>query len=180
VNSKLAIGAQIFVAEAASDLEVAVEAGDHQDLFEDLRRLRQRVEFAGMHAAGNQKIARAFGRGFGQNRRFDLEKALLAEALADRQRNFVAQAEVVLHLGPAQVHVAVLEPHFLVLDRLFRGRKRRQLARRSARAARWPQSRSRRLAILGLMASLSRSRPCPRRRQRTPDARARPWRGLQA
>ena len=123
---KLAVGAQILVAEAAGDLKIAVEAGDHEDLLEDLRRLRQRVELAGMHAAGNQKIARALGRGFGQDRRFDLEKALLAQAFADGQRNLVAQAEVVLHLGAAQIDVAVFEADFLVLDGLFGRRKRRQ------------------------------------------------------
>jgi hypothetical protein len=73
---KLAVGAQVLVAEAAGDLEVAVEAGDHEDLLEDLRRLRQRVELARMHAAGDEKIARALGRGLGQDGRFDLEKAL--------------------------------------------------------------------------------------------------------
>ena len=31
---RLAIGAQIFIAEAAHDLKIFVEAGDHQDLFE--------------------------------------------------------------------------------------------------------------------------------------------------
>ena len=80
---QLAVGAQVLVAEAARDLEVAVEAGDHQDLLEDLRRLRQRVELARMHAAGDQKIARALGRGLGQDRRFDLEKSLLAQAFAN-------------------------------------------------------------------------------------------------
>ena len=80
---ELAVGAQIFVAEAAGDLEVAVEAGDHEDLLEDLRRLRQRVELAGMHAAGNEKIARALGRGLGEDGRFDFEETLRAEALAN-------------------------------------------------------------------------------------------------
>ena len=42
----LAVGPQVLVAEALHDLEVAVEARDHQDLLEDLRRLRQRVELA--------------------------------------------------------------------------------------------------------------------------------------
>ena len=123
---KLAVGAEILVAEAAGDLKVAVEAGDHEDLLEDLRRLRQRVELAGMHAAGNQKIARALGRGLGEDGRFDFEKALLREAFADGERNFVAQAEVALHLGAAQVDVAVLEADFFVLDGFFGGRKRRQ------------------------------------------------------
>ena len=40
----LAVGAQVLVAEAAGDLEVALEARDHQELLEQLRRLRQRVE----------------------------------------------------------------------------------------------------------------------------------------
>ena len=47
----LAVGAQVLVAEAARDLEVAVEARDHQDLLEELRRLRQRVELAVVDAA---------------------------------------------------------------------------------------------------------------------------------
>ena len=123
---KLAVGAQILIAEAARDLKIAVEARDHENLLEDLRRLRQRVELARMHAAGHQKIARAFRRDLGQNRRLDLQKALVAQALADGQRNVVAQAEVALHLRPAQVDVAVFEPDFFVLDGLFGRRKRRQ------------------------------------------------------
>ena len=35
----LTVGAQVFVAEAAHDLEILVVAGDHQQLFEGLRRL---------------------------------------------------------------------------------------------------------------------------------------------
>ena len=42
----LAVGAQVLVAEAARDLVVALDAGDHQQLLEELRRLRQRVELA--------------------------------------------------------------------------------------------------------------------------------------
>ena len=59
---RLAVRAQILVAEAARYLEIPVEARDHQDLLEQLRRLRQRVELAGMHAARHQIIARALGR----------------------------------------------------------------------------------------------------------------------
>ena len=61
-----------------------------------------------MDAAGDEKIARAFGSGFGENGRLNLKKTLLAEALTDGQRNVVAQAEVALHLRAAQVDVAVL------------------------------------------------------------------------
>ena len=146
---KLAVGAEVLVAEAAGDLEVAVEAGDHEDLLEDLRRLRQRVELAGMNAAGNEKIARALGRGLGEDGRFDFEKALLAEALADGEGDVVAQAEVALHLGAAQVDVAILEADFFVLDGFFRGRKGRQARVVEDAEARWPRSRFRRWAFWG-------------------------------
>jgi nitrate reductase NapAB chaperone NapD len=47
----LAVGAQVLVAEALGDLVVAVEARHHQQLLEELRRLRQREELPGVHAA---------------------------------------------------------------------------------------------------------------------------------
>ena len=42
------------------------------------------------------------------------------------QRDVVAQAEVALHLGAAQVDVAIFEADFFVLDGFFGGRERRQ------------------------------------------------------
>ena len=72
-----AVGAGILVAKAGRDLEVAVEAGDHDQLLELLRRLRQGVEFAGMEARRHQDSrARPSGRGGGQDRRLELEEAL--------------------------------------------------------------------------------------------------------
>ncbi|MNV00917.1 hypothetical protein D3C71_911010 [compost metagenome] len=47
---RLTVSAQVFVAEAFHDLIVAIETGHHQQLFEQLWRLRQRVEFAFMYA----------------------------------------------------------------------------------------------------------------------------------
>ncbi len=55
----LTVRAQILVAEAARDLEVAVEPRDHEQLLVELRRLRQRVELARVHAARHQVVARA-------------------------------------------------------------------------------------------------------------------------
>ena len=54
----LAVGPQVLVAEAAGDLVVALEAGHHQQLLEQLRRLRQRVEVAGA-ASGSGRGSRA-------------------------------------------------------------------------------------------------------------------------
>jgi hypothetical protein len=46
--TRRAVGARVLVAVTGGDLEVAVEAGGHQQLLELLRRLGQRVEPAGM------------------------------------------------------------------------------------------------------------------------------------
>ena len=86
---------QILVAEAARDLEVAVEAGDHEQLLIELRRLRQRVELARMHAARHEIVARALGRGLREDRRLDLEEAPLAEIPPRHLHQPVAQHDVV-------------------------------------------------------------------------------------
>src|SRR4030095_4239585 len=39
---RLAVGAQILVAKTTRDLKILVESGNHAELFEQLRRLRQR------------------------------------------------------------------------------------------------------------------------------------------
>ena len=79
---RLPVGAQVLVAEALADLHVAVEARHHQDLLEELRRLRQREELAGVHAARHEIVARAFGRGLRQNRRLDLEEPVARRSSA--------------------------------------------------------------------------------------------------
>ena len=124
----LAVGAQVFVAEAAHDLEILVEARDHQDLLEELRRLRQRVELAGIDAAGHQVVARAFGRGARHERRLDFVEALRVQVVANGDGNLVAQLDVALHLGPAQVDVAILQAHLFVGQHGVGGREGQRLA----------------------------------------------------
>ncbi len=57
-----AVGARVLVTKTWRNLKIAVEARDHQQLLELLRRLRQRVKFARMQARGNKEVARALGR----------------------------------------------------------------------------------------------------------------------
>ena len=104
---RLAVGAQVFVAEALGDLVVAVKAGHHQQLLEELGRLRQREKVPVMHAAGHQVIARAFGRALGEHGCFDVDEAVLVQKLAHGHRHAVAQHEVALHHGAAQIQHAV-------------------------------------------------------------------------
>ncbi len=111
---RLAVGAQILVAEAARNLEVAVEAADHQQLLEDLRRLRQCVELAGMDAARDEVIARALGRRARHVRRLNLVEALARKIVADGQCDAVAHLDVGVHLRTAQVEVAIFQPHLFI------------------------------------------------------------------
>ena len=107
----LAVGAQVLVAEAFDDLVVAVEARHHQQLLEQLRRLRQGEKMAGMNARRHQIVARAFRRGAGQHRRFHLHEALLVEGIAQGLGHLVAQPHVLLHRRAAQVEVTVRQAH---------------------------------------------------------------------
>ena len=122
-----AVGARVLVAEAGRDLEVAVEARDHEQLLELLRRLRQRVELAGMDARRHQEVARALGRRGGQDRRLELEEAALLHAAADRIDDRAAHHDVAVQALAPQVEEAVFEPDLLGIFLLAEHRQR-QLA----------------------------------------------------
>ena len=47
---RLAVSTQVFVTEAFGYLEVTVETGNHQQLFQSLRALRQGIELSRVHA----------------------------------------------------------------------------------------------------------------------------------
>ena len=130
--------------------------GDHQDLLEDLRRLRQRVELAGMHAARHQVVARPFRRRLGQDRRLDLPEAVRVEVAADRDRRAVAQVDVVLQPRPPQIEIAVAQPHVLRHRRVFGDLKRRRLGFVEQRESRAPSTSTSPVASFGLTASAER------------------------
>ena len=108
-----AIGARILVAEAGGDLEITVEAGNHDQLFELLRRLRQRVEFPRMKPRRHKIVARALGRGRGQDRRLKFEEALLLHAPPDGVDDRAAHHDVSVQPFAAQIEKAVFEPDVL-------------------------------------------------------------------
>ena len=124
---QLAVGTQGFVAEAARDLVVAVEAGHHQDLLEQLRALRQGVELARVHARRHQEVARAFRGGFGQDRGLDVLEALFVQVAAQCLHQLDAGALHALHFRTAQVQVAVLQAGFLARVLVGVERQRRGL-----------------------------------------------------
>ena len=115
---RLAVAAQVLVAVAAGDLEVAVEPGDHQQLLELLRALRKRVDAARLETRRDDEVAGAFRGALDQRRRLDLDEPVRVVDLADRLDHPAAQQEPPLHRLAANVQVAVLEADALVDRRI--------------------------------------------------------------
>ncbi len=124
----LPVGAEVLVAVAARDLVVALHAGHHQQLLEQLRALREGVPAARVEACRYDEVARTLGRGAGQRRGLDLDEVVPVEHVAGRLVDLAAQPERGSRAGAAQVEVAVLEPRLLTdLDVLVdRERQRRR------------------------------------------------------
>ena len=105
----LAVGAQVLVAETARDLIVSIQSRHHQQLLEELRRLRQREELSRMRAARHEIVARAFRRRLGQDRRLDVREALRVEVARSALHDAMAQLQPFAHDFAAQVDVAVTQ-----------------------------------------------------------------------
>ena len=104
-----AVGARVLVAETRRDLEIAVEARDHDELLVLLRRLRQRVELALVDPARHQEVARAFRARGGQDGRCELEEAGCLHAGADRLDDRKTAHDVGVQRLAAQIEEAVLQ-----------------------------------------------------------------------
>jgi hypothetical protein len=111
---RLAVAALIFIAETARNLKIAVITGDHNQLLELLRALRQRIKPAGMDAAGHQIISRSLRRSFEQNRGFNFHKTLVVEKIADVTHHVVTQDNITLQPLAAQIKIAVAQTQSLV------------------------------------------------------------------
>ena len=123
---RLAVGAQVFIAEAAGDLIVAIHAGNHEQLLENLRRLRQGVELAFVDAARYEVVAGAFRRALAQFRRFNIDEAVFVQERAHSVFYFMAHDEVVLHFRTAQVEIPVFQADlFIDVDVVFNVERRR-------------------------------------------------------
>ncbi len=109
----LPIVAEVFVAEAPGNLIIAIHAADHQDLLEELGRLRQRKELSGVDAARHQIVSGTLRCALRQNRRFHLQESLGIHELSRGLRNAVAKTQQPLHPGAAQVQEPVLQSNRL-------------------------------------------------------------------
>ena len=89
----LSVSTQIFVPEAADNLIIAVKTGNHEELFEKLRGLRQGVEKAPVDPARDQVVPCPFRSALGQKRGLNLYKPFLVQILPDRRSDFVPFAQ---------------------------------------------------------------------------------------
>ena len=171
----LAVGAQVLVAEAAGDLVVALVAGHHQQLLEELRRLRQRVEVARAHAAGDEEVARALGRGAREDRRLDLEEVVRRRgSRGSRARPCGAAASRRACRLAAQVEHAVAQAQHLVDRAVLVDRERRRGRLGEQRRRRATSSSISPVGRFGLTLPASRAHDragAPRRRARRAAAR---------
>ncbi len=140
----LAVAAEVLVAEAAGDLEVAIHPGDHEELLELLGALRQGVDRPRLQARGDDEVAGALRGALDEDRRLDLDEAVGLVDAPDLRYELRAQEEATQHRLAPDVEVAVLEA-----DRLVDGRVRlvdvegRRLRLGEDRRARAPGARSR-------------------------------------
>ncbi len=123
---RLTVGTQIFVAEATGHLHVAVVAGDHQNLFIELRRLRERIKRAVLDAAGNEIVAGAFGGAAAKHGSFDIEKTVLVEVVAHFLDDAVAELQNALRFGAAQIEKAIFQSQVFAGQIGSGGQKRRR------------------------------------------------------
>ncbi|OQB95557.1 MAG: hypothetical protein BWX80_04254 [Candidatus Hydrogenedentes bacterium ADurb.Bin101] len=76
--ARASVGPAVFIAKTGRNLEVFVESGYHQKLFELLRRLGKRVKLTGVKTAGHEVVPCAFRRGTGQDGRVVFHESLIA------------------------------------------------------------------------------------------------------
>ena len=91
---RLPVGTEVLITETLYYLEVPVEAGDHQQLLEGLRALRQGIELAVMDPRRDDEVARPLWCRLDQHRRLDLYESLPVEIAPRLLRHPVAQHDI--------------------------------------------------------------------------------------
>ena len=104
----LTVGAEILVAEAAGDLEVSVEAREHQQLLIELRRLGQSVEFSVMYAARDEIVAGSLGSRLDEAGSLDVDEAVLGVVVPGDLYDLASRDDIAGEIRTAQVEIAVL------------------------------------------------------------------------
>src|SRR4030042_6147297 len=86
---RLSIRAEVLVPETTDNLKVPVKSRDHQDLFKNLRGLRQGVKMTGIYSARNQIISRPLGSALGVHGGLSLYKSARVKVVSHPFRHTV-------------------------------------------------------------------------------------------
>ncbi len=92
------VGTQVLVPEAHGDLVVPVEAGNDEKLLENLRRLGECVEAAGLEPARHDEVPCPLRRRLEEDRSLDVDEPGLFHYAADDRHHLCPQPDVALEL----------------------------------------------------------------------------------
>ena len=83
---RLPVGAGVLVAQALADLHVPVASGDHQDLLEDLRALRQCIPLPGVDPGRHDEVACSLRCALDEQRGLNLDEVMAVESITRATR----------------------------------------------------------------------------------------------
>jgi len=109
----LPVGSEIFIPETLYNLEVAVHAGHHQDLFKSLWGLREGIKLALVDTAGHHKIPCAFRSTLDEVWRLYFDKAGTGQILPGLEGYPCAEDQFFLHRVSADIEIPVFHAEFI-------------------------------------------------------------------
>ena len=107
----LTVCAQILVAEAAGYLHITIKAGEHQQLFVELRRLRQGIEVTVMNAARHEVVACSLGCRSDEVGGLDLDKAVVVVIVSCELCYLAARDDACVEVGTAHVEITIFKAY---------------------------------------------------------------------
>ena len=108
---RLSVGPEVFVAEALGDLEITVEATDHEQLLQRLRALRQGVELSRVHARGHYEVASPLGCRPDEYGCFHFDEVACVEEVAYEDGHAMPEFQVFPHGVSPEVEVPVFHAY---------------------------------------------------------------------
>ena len=113
----LTVSTEVFVTEAACNLHIAVNTGEHKHLLVLLWGLWESVECAWMYTGRNEVVSCAFWCGLCEHWCFDFPEALLCKVVTCYLSCLMADFHNSLERWAAKVEITILETeHFVCID----------------------------------------------------------------
>ncbi len=111
---RLTVSTQILITETSGNLEILLHTGNHQQLLENLRRLRQSPEVSLVDSGRHQIVTGTLWCRTGQNWCFHFHEAVFIQIVAGNHADLVPQHQILLQNRTAQIQIAVLQAGILI------------------------------------------------------------------